>query len=99
MISFTKMVFAACSRIPKGKVSTYGIIARVIGKPGASRAVGNALNKNRLASVPCHRVVRGDGTVGGFAGGTQKKMRILKKEGIEIENGRVKGFEKVKAQP
>ncbi len=98
MISgFQKKVFSACSRIPRGKVSTYSRIARAIGQPGAARAVGNALNRNRSPSVPCHRVVRSDGTVGGYAHGTSKKERLLKSEGIPIRDGAVFGLHYVLA--
>jgi methylated-DNA-[protein]-cysteine S-methyltransferase len=65
------------------------MIARAIGSPGASRAVGNALNKNRSPSVPCHRVIRSDGTVGGFARGTKAKTAMLRAEGVGITGGRV----------
>ncbi|MDD5172320.1 MAG: MGMT family protein [Candidatus ainarchaeum sp.] len=86
--SFTEKVYSACARIPKGKVSTYSRIARAIKKPKSARAVGNALNKNRSKSVPCHRVIRSDGDVGGFAHGTRKKIAMLRREGVEIKNGK-----------
>ncbi len=93
---FQARVFAECSKIPRARVSTYADIARAIGRPGASRAVGNALNRNRSPSVPCHRVVRSDGTVGGFAHGTRKKIEMLRSEGVRIEDGRVSRFGKVR---
>jgi methylated-DNA-protein-cysteine methyltransferase related protein len=88
---FLRSVHAYTARIPRGKVATYGQIAQAIGRPGASRAVGNALNKNRdTKGVPCHRVIRSDGRVGGYAfNGTDAKAKLLKKEGIEIKNGRI----------
>ncbi len=94
---FERKVYLACSKIPKGSVSTYLQIARAIGKPGSARAVGNALNKNLYSfkthnpkhKVPCHRVVRSDGSVGGYAHGTKAKISILEKEGVKIENGKV----------
>lgn len=79
--SFTERVYDVVRRIPQGKTLTYGQVAAAIGAPGAARAVGNALNKNRNKDVPCHRVVRSDGSVGGYAWGTKKKTAILKKEG------------------
>jgi len=88
-MDFTAKVFSACKRIPRGKVATYSQIARAIKKPKSARAVGNALNKNRSKSVPCHRVIRSDGTVGGFADGTKAKIRILQNEGIEIKEGKI----------
>jgi len=78
---FEREVYAATRRIPPGEVRTYGDIARVIGKPGASRAVGNALGKNPACIViPCHRVVASDG-LGGFTGGLAWKRRLLHLEG------------------
>jgi len=91
---FRKKVFAACARIRRGRVSTYSRIAKAIGRPGAARAVGNALDKNRSKQVPCHRIVRSDGRVGGFAHGSKKKEEMLRKEGIRIEKGKIKNFEK-----
>ena len=78
---FEREVYAATRRIPPGEVRTYGDIARAIGKPGASRAVGNALGKNPACIViPCHRVVASDG-LGGFTGGLAWKRRLLHLEG------------------
>ena len=89
-LSFEKRVYRITRSIPRGKVGTYKTIARAIGSPRASRAVGNALNKNPHAPVvPCHRVVRSDGAVGGFASGTKKKIQMLRREGVEIWNGKV----------
>lgn len=88
--SFELRVYEALNRIPRGKVTTYGQIAQFLGKPNASRAVGNALNRNPYApKVPCHRVVTSIGIIGGYAFGSQKKIEILKKEGVEVVNNRV----------
>lgn len=87
--SFLESVFTKTKFIPKGKVSTYKLVARAIGRPRAARAVGNALNKNCDPKVPCHRVVRSDGVVGGFRDGMAAKIKILQKEGIEVINGKV----------
>lgn len=86
--SFTESVFAKTKLIPQGKVSTYKLLAKAIGKPRAVRAVGNALNKNRDPRIPCHRVVRSDGAVGGFRDGTATKIKLLRKEGVEAAKGR-----------
>ena len=70
--------------IPKGKVKTYKQVAIGINRPNSSRAVANACGKNpNSPKVPCHRVIRSDGTVGGFSapGGTKTKKKLLKKEG------------------
>ncbi len=95
LFDFQKMVFALCAQIPEGSVSTYSEIARAMGKPKACRAVGNALNKNRSSKVPCHRVVKRNGSVGGFAHGTGKKMALLSDEGIEIKQGKILNFASV----
>ncbi|MFN7991825.1 MAG: MGMT family protein [Candidatus Micrarchaeia archaeon] len=93
--AFQDMVFRACAAIPRGRVSTYSRIALAIGRPGSARAVGNALNRNRSQSVPCHRVVMSDGRVGGFAHGQAEKIRMLVSEGLNIECGSVSGFRRV----
>lgn len=78
---FQKRVYEAVSRIPKGSVMTYKEVAHMIGSPRAYRAVGNALNKNPFApKVPCHRVIKSNGQVGGFALGPKRKIEMLKKE-------------------
>ena len=78
---FQQQVYRAICRIPKGQTRSYGWVAQHIGKPAAARAVGNALNRNPFAPlVPCHRVVRSDGSLGGFAGGPEKKRRLLEAE-------------------
>jgi methylated-DNA-[protein]-cysteine S-methyltransferase len=88
---FERAALVATFKIPKGKVSTYKGIAKKIGRPQAYRAVGNALHKNPLAPiVPCHRVVRSDGRFGGEKKGVESRRILLEKEGIPIENGRVK---------
>lgn len=92
---FESKVYNVVRKIPKGRVSTYEAIAKAIGKPKAARAVGNALNRNPYApEIPCHRVVRSDGLIGGFASGTKNKIEILKKEGVEIKEGKVLDFNK-----
>lgn len=88
--SFAQSVYNLCRLIPRGKVSSYSELARALKKPGSARAIGNALNKNPFApQVPCHRVVRADGRVGGFASGSKQKILLLKKEGLLIKNGRI----------
>lgn len=81
--AFYQKVWRACAAIPKGETRTYGWIAKKVGKPGAARAVGQALGKNPFAPVvPCHRVVAA-GSLGGFSakGGVAAKARLLRKEG------------------
>jgi O-6-methylguanine DNA methyltransferase len=80
MTKFSEKVYSVVSKIPKGKTLTYKQVARLAGRPKAYRAVGNILNKNTSSKVPCHRVVRSDGKIGGYRWGSQKKKEILKKE-------------------
>lgn len=80
-MSFEEKVLRVVAKIPKGKTLSYKEVAQKAGNPRAWRAVGNILNKNRDPNVPCHRVIRSDGTAGGYNRGTDRKKIILKKEG------------------
>lgn len=77
---FQKSVYRVVKMIPKGKVLTYKQVALKLGLPNAARAVGNALNKNYNPAIPCHRVIRSDGQIGGFNRGKLNKLRLLKME-------------------
>ena len=82
---FQRRVFEALSRVPAGRVVAYGELARRIGRPTASRGVGRALAYNPLPIlVACHRVVRADGTLGGYSGGVQIKEYLLSLEGVML---------------
>ena len=79
--AFQKQVWQAARLIPYGETRSYGWLARQIGKPKAARAVGQALGKNPfLIIVPCHRVIAGNGTLGGFGGGLAMKQALLELE-------------------
>jgi len=99
-MNFDERVWKLMEGIPKGKVTTYSQIAKKLDTK-AYRAVGNACRKNPYAPrVPCHRVVRSDGSIGGFGGKTagksvEEKARLLREENVEVRNGRVVDFEKV----
>jgi methylated-DNA-[protein]-cysteine S-methyltransferase len=97
---FQKRVYAVCSRVPKGRITTYRDIGNAIGGYGqVYRAVGAALHKNPFApKVPCHRVVNSNGNVGGFARGVKAKIAMLKKEGIKVKGGKIADFERVHFQ-
>lgn len=83
---FRVKVWEALQRIPYGRVRSYGWVARKIGKPQAARAVGAACGANPVPLlVPCHRVVAGDGSLGGFSGGLSNKKRLLKLEGLMVQ--------------
>lgn len=77
---FINKVLATVLKIPKGKTLTYKEVATLAGSPNACRAVGNILNKNYDPKIPCHRVVRSDGKIGGYNRGAERKREILKKE-------------------
>jgi O-6-methylguanine DNA methyltransferase len=81
MKTFTEKVYEVVKKIPKGKVLTYQEVAKKAGNVKACRAVGNILNKNFNKDIPCHRVVRSDGKIGGYNRGSENKKKILKKEG------------------
>jgi methylated-DNA-[protein]-cysteine S-methyltransferase len=88
---FEQKVLVATFKIPKGKISTYKRIADKIGRPRAYRAVATALKKNPLHPiVPCHRVVRSDGRFGGEEKRAESRRKLVEKEGIPTENGKIK---------
>jgi len=78
---FQEKVYNIVRRIEPGKTMTYAEVARAVGNPKAMRAVGNVLNKNNNPTVPCHRVIRSDGKIGGYNKGAQVKLALLRKEG------------------
>src|SRR5918997_2203156 len=76
-------VYDIVAQIPEGKVTTYGDIARALGHPRASRLIGRILNNNpNPIATPCHRVIKSDGNIGGYAFGKLRKKELLKKEGL-----------------
>jgi len=95
MKSFNERCYEVLMKVPKRRLTTYKEIARAIGTK-AYRAVGTAMNKNPYSpKVPCHRVVNSNGEIGGFAFGVDKKIKMLKAEGVFIKNGKIADFEKV----
>ena len=80
MKTFKQKVLEVVSKIPKGKTLSYQQVAVSAGSPNAARAVGNILNKNYNPQIPCHRVIRSDGKIGGYNRGHQNKIKLLKKE-------------------
>ena len=83
MTGFKCLVLEVVSQIPRGETKTYKEVAELAGSPHASRAVGNIMKGNKNPHVPCHRVVKSDGTVGEYnaSGGSKRKEEILKQEG------------------
>ena len=84
---FQKAVYKIVSKIPKGKTLNYKEVAKRAGRPKAFRAVGNIMASHNIKELPCHRVIKSDGTVGGFRGGfkdSKIKKAMLKKEGATL---------------
>jgi len=84
---FQLKVWSYLRKIPRGSLKTYSQVAKAIGKPRAVRAVANAIGKNPYApKIPCHRVIRSDGSLGGYSGkgGVKTKRFLLKKEGVTL---------------
>lgn len=90
MKSFQERVIEIVKNIPQGSVLTYGEVAKRAGAPGAARAVGSLMAKNQDKSIPCHRVVKSDGSIGAYNGlrGVSKE-KILKKEGVRFTVSRL----------
>lgn len=89
--SFAERVYAAANKIPKGKVATYGMIAKLAGKPKAARAVGTYMRKNSSPKhCPCHRVVGSTGALVGYGfGGVGEKRKMLIDEGVSFSGSKV----------
>lgn len=94
-MNLDKRIYRKLSEVPKGKITTYGELAKAVGMKNGQRAVGRIMNKNPYpVIIPCHRVVKSDGKVGGYAYGEEIKSNMLQKEGIEIKNGKISDLEK-----
>lgn len=94
--AFARRVLTVVRRIPVGRVTTYGTVARLAGKPRAARAVGNVMRAARAPGVPYHRVVAAGGRLGGYGGNLSLKRALLAAEGVVVSSTRVKHFAKVK---
>ncbi len=100
MTKFQSLCYEALVQVPSGKVVTYSGLAAMIGRPKAHRAVGNAMNKNPHApKVPCHRVVKSNGDLGGFSGGSKLKIKRLQEEGVQVKNSKIVDFESTLYKP
>lgn len=96
LTDFEQKILTVVSRVPKGKVTTYKLLAKAVDAPKAARAVGNALHKNPCAPlIPCHRVVKTSGALGGYGGGEDKKIQLLRQEGVYIDNYKISNLEKI----
>jgi methylated-DNA-[protein]-cysteine S-methyltransferase len=93
-------VYELLLKIPAGKVSTYGDLAKALGNPLASREIGRILGRNpNPITVPCHRVVMSDGKVGGYMYGSDRKRELLEKEGISFTGEIISDFNKFRVYP
>jgi len=94
-LNLSQNVYKKLLEVPKGKVTTYGELAKAVGLKNGQRVIGKIMNKNRFpVIIPCHRVIMSDGKIGGYAYGTEIKSNMLANEGIKIKNQRILDFEK-----
>ena len=96
---FSDRVLAIVRRIPNGRVATYGDIARLAGRPRASRAVGNIMRGCTRPDVPCHRVIAAGGRLGGYGGNELMKRSLLVAEGVPVSGRRVRELDRVRWRP
>ena len=88
-------VYKKLLQVPEGKITTYGDLARAVGVTNGQRAIGSIMKKNPFpVIIPCHRVIKSDGTVGGYAYGSERKMHMLSEEGLKINNHKILDFKK-----
>lgn len=87
--NFKTIIYEVVKRIPKGNFLDYKTVAKLAGKLRAWRVVGNILNKNKDPKIPCHRVIRSDGKVGGYNLGVKNKIALLEREGVLIKKKKV----------
>ena len=93
-MNLDKKIYKKLLEVPQGKVTTYGELAKAVGFDNGQRAVGKIMNHNPYpVIIPCHRVVKSDGKVGGYAYGAQIKENMLKNEGIKIKDGKILDWE------
>ena len=94
-MNLDKKIYKKLLEVPEGKITTYGELAKAVGFKNGQRAVGKIMNKNPYpVLIPCHRVVRSDGKVGGYGYGEDIKINMLKLEGIKIKDGKILDWEK-----
>jgi len=93
-MNLDKKIYKKLLEVPKGKITTYGELAKAAGMKNGQRAVGKIMNKNPYPLIiPCHRVVKSDGHIGGYAYGEDIKSYMLTQEGIIIKNGKILDLE------
>lgn len=93
-MNIDKKIYKKLLEVPRGKITTYGELAKAVGLKNGQRAVGKIMNKNPYpVIIPCHRVVKSDGKIGGYAYGEEIKSDMLAREGIVIKNGKILDLE------
>ena len=94
-MNLDKLVYKKLTQVPPGKVTTYLELANAVGLTNGQRAIGQFMKKNPFpVIIPCHRVVKSNGQVGGYAYGGRVKTKMLKKEGIKINDGKILDWQK-----
>jgi len=93
-MNLDKKIYKKLLEVPEGKITTYGELAKAVGIKNGQRTVGRIMNKNPYpVIIPCHRVVKSDGKVGGYAYGQKVKINMLSKEGIKIKEDKILDWE------
>jgi methylated-DNA-[protein]-cysteine S-methyltransferase len=93
-LNLDKKIYKKLLEVPKGKITTYGELAKAVGLKNGQRAVGRIMHNNPYpVIIPCHRVVKSDGKIGGYAYGEDIKSDMLAREGIAIKDGKILDLE------
>lgn len=94
-MNLEQQVYKKLTQVPQGKVTTYGELAKAVGLKNGQRVIGQIMKKNPYpVIIPCHRVVKSDSTVGGYAYGGDIKTNMLQKEGLKIHDGKILDWNK-----
>ncbi len=94
-MNLEQQVYKKLTQVPQGKITTYGELSKAVGLKNGQRVIGQIMKKNPYpVIIPCHRVVKSDGTVGGYAYGGDIKTNMLQKEGIKIHDGKILDWNK-----
>lgn len=94
-MNLSELVYKKLTQVPEGKVTTYSELAKAVGLKNGQRVIGQIMKKNPFpVIIPCHRVVKSDGKIGGYAYGAKVKTNMLKNEGIKIQNGKIQEWNK-----
>lgn len=94
-MNLSELVYKKLTQVPEGKVTTYSELAKAVSLKNGQRVIGQIMKKNPFpVIIPCHRVVKSDGKIGGYAYGAKVKTNMLKNEGIKIQNGKIQEWNK-----